>query len=39
MNQQEQEEYLLFYGTRRERKAIKARQKARERAQNQIEYE
>jgi hypothetical protein len=35
MNQQEQEEYLLIYGTRKQRKAIKERRKAREQAKKQ----
>ena len=35
MNQHEQEEYLLIYGSRKERKAIKERRKAREQAQKQ----
>jgi len=33
MNQKEQEELLLHYGSRKERKAIKERRKAREQAQ------
>jgi hypothetical protein len=33
MNQREQEEFLLAYGPRKVRKAIKERRKARERAQ------
>ena len=37
MNQQE-EEYLLIYGTRKQRKAINERQKAREQAQKQDKY-
>ena len=35
MNQQEQEEYLLIYGTRKQRKAIKELRKAREQAKKQ----
>jgi hypothetical protein len=35
MNQKEQEELLLLYGSRKERRAIKERRKARERAQRQ----
>ena len=31
-------EYLLIYGTRKQRKAIKERQKAREQAQKQDKY-
>jgi hypothetical protein len=33
MNQSEQEELLLAFGTRKQRKAMKARRKAREQAQ------
>jgi hypothetical protein len=33
MNQNEQEEWLLSFGSRKERKAIKERRKAREKAQ------
>jgi hypothetical protein len=29
MNQKEQDEYILLYGTRKQRKAVKERQKAR----------
>jgi hypothetical protein len=35
MNHKEQEELLLLYGSRKERKAIEERRKARERAQKQ----
>jgi hypothetical protein len=34
MNQREQEEFLLHYGPRKERKAIKARREAEKRARN-----
>jgi predicted Fe-S protein YdhL (DUF1289 family) len=35
MNETEQEELLLIYGTRKQRKAVKERQKAREQAKKQ----
>jgi hypothetical protein len=35
MNQHEQDEFLLIYGSRAERKAIKKRRKAREQAQKE----
>jgi hypothetical protein len=35
MNETEQEDYLLIYGSRKERKAIKERRKAREQEQEQ----
>ena len=38
MNQQEQEEYPLIYGSRKQRRAIKERQKASEQAQKQSNY-
>ena len=39
MNQREQEEFLLMYGTRKQRKAIKAHRKAREQAKTQGKHE
>jgi predicted Fe-S protein YdhL (DUF1289 family) len=39
MSQKEQDEYLLIYGTRKQRKAIKERRNAREQAQEQIKDE
>ena len=35
MSEREEEEWLLSFGTRKERKAIKARRKAREQAKQQ----
>ena len=35
MNQREEEELFLLYGTRKERKAIRARRKAREQAKKE----
>jgi hypothetical protein len=35
MNEKEQEELLLIYGTRKQRKAVKQRQRAREQARKQ----
>jgi hypothetical protein len=35
MNSEEQEEFLLIYGSRKQRKAIKERRKAREQAQKE----
>jgi hypothetical protein len=35
MTEREEEEFFLAFGTRKERKAIKERRKARERARNQ----